>query len=112
MYNVHCHWLFSYIYYMYLSSLNGGNLNCTVKLPFLRVDIHNILTVMILEATCFIIYQMFYANIFCVLFKQLMVPKALLDIPTTLEIPTTLDMPTTLDIPTMPDIPTMATQFY
>lgn len=81
-------------------SLNGGNLNCTVKLSFLRVDIHNILTVMILEATCFIIYQMFYANIFCVLFKQLMVPKALL------EIPTTLDMPTTLDIPTM------ATQLY
>lgn len=79
---------------MYLSSLNGGNLNCTVKLPFLRVGIHNILTVIILEATCFIMNQMFYANIFCVVFKQYMVPKALLEIPTMLEIPPMLDIPT------------------
>lgn len=79
---------------MYFSSLNGGNLNFTVKLPSLRVGIHNNLTVSIQEATCFIMNQMFYANIFCVLFKQLMVPKAL------------------LEIPTMLDIPTMATQFY
>lgn len=49
---------------MYFSSLNGGNLNFTVKLSFLRVDIHNILTVSILEATCFIMNQMFYANIY------------------------------------------------